>query len=192
MVTADKDQVQAEYGFVFVHIPKTAGRSILSALGIKFHCQHLRMVDYEEKLGAAELAKRFKFAVVRNPWDRAVSVYHFFHFKQHRRHGGEFVEWVKKFAVKNRTLDQLGYLRTKDGKIACDLILRFENLDAESAELKAKISIFQDHLPNIGKNREGFTGERLPYRHYYKEDAEAIEAIRASNRELIDRFGYTY
>ena len=80
---------------VFIHIPKTAGTAIEIALGIKAaggiseeailwgeasqerggSKQHY---TYEEILSAKPHVKSWPaFAVVRNPWDRMVSLYHF-------------------------------------------------------------------------------------------------------------------
>ena len=56
--------------FVFVHIPKTAGISIYEAFGSRSQMGHLRLEDHPPFP-----ADYFKFAIVRNPWDRAVSTY---------------------------------------------------------------------------------------------------------------------
>lgn len=60
---------------IFIHIPKTAGLSVLKSSGIKSH-RHLilRWVDWEE--GTPILS------AIRNPYDRIVSVYYFLHKMQ--------------------------------------------------------------------------------------------------------------
>lgn len=57
---------------LFIHIPKTGGESIKKSLGIKI--THRRIDCYTSK----ELKNAFIFCFVRNPWDRLVSLYHYF------------------------------------------------------------------------------------------------------------------
>lgn len=82
MVIAD------EPGFVFVHIPKTAGTSLTTALepeGSRLHPLCLRNTKHEtlqafvDRVGAGALERRTCFAVVRDPLDRFVS--HFRYLK---------------------------------------------------------------------------------------------------------------
>ena len=63
--------IDRERGFVFVHIPKTAGMSMYAALGVDRGFGHRRLTDHPDADGL------FSFAFVRNPWDRLVSVYHY-------------------------------------------------------------------------------------------------------------------
>ena len=64
-----------EQNWLFIHIPKTAGTSISQALfGSDFgHCT----VDHYEIFSPKRFHNYFKFAFVRNPWDRFLSAYKF-------------------------------------------------------------------------------------------------------------------
>jgi chondroitin 4-sulfotransferase 11 len=72
-----------ELGCLFVHIPKTAGNSIMRAFGIGWE-NHMDLSRYRETLGPEILAGCFKFAIVRNPWDRILSEYNFQRKKKQR------------------------------------------------------------------------------------------------------------
>ncbi|MBW9257350.1 MAG: sulfotransferase family protein [Candidatus Thiodiazotropha sp. (ex. Lucinisca nassula)] len=99
-----------KYNFLFVHIAKTGGTSVRSALqplrwrdpwyypmflcsrfshlsrhriGTKFP-RHSRIVAAKELLPEEFFNNLFKFAIVRNPWDLQVSSYH--HIRRERPH----------------------------------------------------------------------------------------------------------
>jgi hypothetical protein len=99
-----------KYNFLFVHIAKTGGTSVRSALqplrwrdpwyypmflcsrfshlsghriGSKFP-RHSRIVAAKELLPEEFFDNLFKFAIVRNPWDLQVSSYH--HIRRERPH----------------------------------------------------------------------------------------------------------
>jgi hypothetical protein len=84
-VPVDHDQK-----LLFIHVPKTGGTTILTLLGLwkeerspdlhtlfgdlgPLDLQHLTVAQARQFLTPAEFAAYFKFAFVRNPWDRAVS-----------------------------------------------------------------------------------------------------------------------
>jgi hypothetical protein len=60
--------VNISKGYIFVHIPKTAGTSMCEALGLP-ETTHDTAVDLKRTLGA-RYDELYRFAFVRNPWDR--------------------------------------------------------------------------------------------------------------------------
>lgn len=64
-----------EKKFIFIHIPKTAGKSIASLVGLKGAC-HLTYMQYREIIGSS-IDSYDIFTVVRNPLDRLVSAYNY-------------------------------------------------------------------------------------------------------------------
>lgn len=68
-------RIYDEKHFIFVHIPKTAGKSILSMLDVK-RATHLKLREYEELLGD-RIRDYYIFAVVRDPVDRMLSLYNY-------------------------------------------------------------------------------------------------------------------
>lgn len=59
---------------VFVHIPKTAGTSLSSAMGMK-GISHSTAKDWKNHIGSKKFESSFRFSVVRHPIDRVVSGY---------------------------------------------------------------------------------------------------------------------
>jgi len=62
---------------IFIHIPKCAGVSITNLLYGNLAGGHTTFDDYSLIFSPREIKHYFKFTVVRNPWDRVVSAYHF-------------------------------------------------------------------------------------------------------------------
>src|SRR5215210_4080469 len=62
-----------EHRLIFIHIPKCGGRSIAKAFGHEFTHQSVHAFD------AQEYKDFVRFAVVRNTWDRMVSIFHHVH-----------------------------------------------------------------------------------------------------------------
>lgn len=66
--------------FIFIHIPKTAGKSIGKMMGIRGAC-HLTFQEYQSLLGN-KIRDYFLFSVVRDPLQRFASAYAYL------KHGG--------------------------------------------------------------------------------------------------------
>lgn len=62
---------------IFVHIPKTAGVSVSQSLFGNLAGGHDSIATYRLVFPYREFSAYFKFAFVRNPWDRLLSAYNF-------------------------------------------------------------------------------------------------------------------
>lgn len=70
-------QYTKRYKCIFVHIPKTAGTSILYCFTEKrINRDHASYFDYV-KADSSRFKQYFRFSFVRNPYDRAVSFYEY-------------------------------------------------------------------------------------------------------------------
>lgn len=65
--------VETREPFTFVHINKCGGSGVEIALGLPKN--HQTAAQLRDEIGAEDWAKRFTFSIVRNPFDRAVSIY---------------------------------------------------------------------------------------------------------------------
>lgn len=68
--------INHQHRCLFVHIPKTAGKSVLRFFGMSWQA-HTDIAKYTRDLDDDILNNYTRFTIVRNPWDRLVSDYHF-------------------------------------------------------------------------------------------------------------------
>lgn len=199
--------------YIFVHVPKTAGRSISSALDANFRREHKTIADYCRELGESMVRSRFKFTCVRNPWDRAVSWWAFFGNMGFER--VPFDQWMKKIGNRPRPnlnqkfpLDQMSFCRDPSGEVLMDSFIRFEHLDADWPLIAKRLGV-SENLPTIGKvdrhmqikMREAMLRSKRPelapmistenYRDMYT-SKELIDIVARLDAETISRFGYTF
>jgi hypothetical protein len=193
--------------FLFVHIPKTAGNSIQSALrdysedqlvalrkeqdGIeRFGLRnpnykikkHSTLAEYRDALGHEQFRNLYKFTCVRNPWDRMVSYY--FTPTQSPE------TWdTKKFrGIISKAVSVADYLRLEnceqDPFANVDYIMRFENLADDFRIVCGTLGISPATLPQYNRS------DRKHYSKYY--DDELREFVRTRFAAEIERFGYTF
>jgi hypothetical protein len=193
--------------FLFVHIPKTAGNSIQSILrdysedeivalrgeqdGIeRFGLRnpnykvrkHSTLAEYRMALGEEQFRPLYKFACVRNPWDRMVSYY----FRPTR----DLMSWNRK-EFKKMILNAFSvadYLRLAEGEEDpfrnVDYVMRFETLADDFRHVCAALDIPVAPLPQYNRS------SREHYAKYY--DDELRELVRKRFAPEIERFGYTF
>lgn len=68
---------------VFIHVPKTGGTSVWFHVakpdGIPTNITHWRAVDWRQYMGVGRFDAAFKFAVIRDPYDRLISSWTYMH-----------------------------------------------------------------------------------------------------------------
>jgi hypothetical protein len=199
--------ISLQQRFLFVHIPKTAGNSIQSALrdysedqlvalrkeqdGIerfglrnpKYKIKkHSTLVEYRAALGNEQFCSLYKFTCVRNPWDRMVSYY--FTPTQNP----EIWDRKRFLAMISKAVSVADYLRLNKGEEDpfgnVDYIMRFENLADDFRTVCGTLGISPATLPQYNRSN------REHYSNYY--DDELRELVRKRFAAEIERFGYTF
>ncbi|QDO93960.1 sulfotransferase family protein [Formosa sediminum] len=181
--------------FVFIHIAKTGGTSVVSITG-KAYRKHLTAKQVIKHIGQKKWDNAYTFAIVRNPWDKVVSQYKFRTKTNKSRmadHPIAFKDWVQKVFVEQdkfyyhvRPLlfaPQVEWLKNNQNKIDLNKIIRFENLNEEYREVANIIGIHPD-LPHLNSTKPS------DYRSYYDEETKKIVAEWFA--EDIELFNYKF
>jgi hypothetical protein len=147
--------------------------------------------DFYNHMPAAEIRRRvgrkvwfayYKFAVERNPFDKALSSYYWYTRKTPER---SFSEWLATTPVE-RVCNYDMY--AVNGALVVDRVLRYENLAKEIREVFAQLGLPEDlELPRVK------SGVRRDDRHYREvltpEEARTLSIICAREIAL---FGYEF
>jgi hypothetical protein len=179
--------------FVFIHINKTGGSSIEKALGIGQ--DHSTALEKYRQLGAAAWDRKYTFAMVRNPWDKVVSHYHY-RVRTNQTGLGDrpipFEEWLQRCYVDRDPryydqprmfMPQRQWLVDEEDQLLVEFIGRFETLREDFAEVCRHLSIDAE----LGHAKPSPRG---CYRDYYSPQSEALVAgVFAADLEL---FGYRF
>lgn len=189
---------------VFVHIPKTGGASVIQICmrhGIRIIDHDLRNPDHISLARYRNLNPNiYSFAIVRNPWDRVVSTYHYLKKggikEEDRADGNRFVNCYKDFnefvleAFKDQSIleqihfrPQYEWMSDENGLIV-DLVGRFEKLQMSCARWCKSIGLPGYKLPHVNKS------EHKPYKAYYSE--KTIDIIRNAYSKDIEFFKYRF
>lgn len=210
---------------IFIHITKTAGSSVEVALNeveqrgdgavdpmsgdfvnvITGKEKHMTARACQAFVGDEVWSTYFKFANVRNPFDRFhslwwngrnVSMRHsldlrgFVDYAFHRGIRGRALNWRQKiWKVHQRFWPQTEWLRSANGEIEMDQIMKFETIDEDFAKLAARIGLPSTELPKIlMKNRR--PSSRRPYAEDY--DDETRRLVADFYRSDFETFGYEF
>ena len=181
--------------YIFIHINKTAGTSVGNAIGLDVK-QHLTAKEIISRIGQQQWDCAYKFTFVRNPWDRAVSLYEYRRKKnktQIASKGIGFIEWVgcvfsdhpdPYFHNNPKSYQpQVEWLKDDNGRIMIDFAGRFESINRDFERIKV-VTGSSANLPHLNASK------RTSYQSYY--DAETRELVRQWFCEDIDLFGYSF
>ena len=188
---------------IFVHIPKCAGTWIAKNLFGNLGASHLSIPEYQLAFSKKEFDSYFKFAFVRNPWDRLVSAYYFL------KSGGKSSK-DRSWALKNldrigfqdfilnieRQKKKLSYLHfIHQYKFLCepgkshplvDYLGFYERLEEDYSFIAKKLKIDREPLEVLNVTR----GRKKDYREYYSEETKRI--VFQIYQKDIELFGYDF
>lgn len=197
---------------IFVHIPKCGGTSIEDVIWpeprtpsdlwmgftSKYHnkhqtggLQHLLVKQIREEVGEKVFHEYFKFTIVRNPWDKAIS--QFFYMRQ-RPDLREYIGMKEEDSFKvylqltEKKLHvqwekQHKFLQDDNGKMLVDYVGRLERMQQDAANIFERIGI-QAEIPHVNATRHKH------YSEYY--DDESKEMVGEMYKEDIEFLHYSF
>ncbi|MEO6395828.1 MAG: sulfotransferase family 2 domain-containing protein [Devosia sp.] len=173
--------------------------SISSALFGR-ECGHIPYFEYQ-RANPGKFRRYFKFAFVRNPWDRLVSTYFYL------RKGGAnemdrrwaeanlgsystFDEFVRDWVTEKNVALSFPHFRSQhyfvadtSGRLVVDFLGRFETLAADFQAVAARLGVHPT-LPVLNRTERGH------YEGYY--DAATRQIVAGVYAKDIDLFGYRF
>ncbi len=205
--------ISDSHQFVFVHIRKAAGTSLRQVLEkvslpkrnhlwykllsrngwpVDYHKyafrKHAELLEAERSMPAEKFARYFKFAIVRNPWDRLVSEYEYIktqptHSRFAKLSSIPFDEFIV-FQSKRHAAHQVNALKLKNGQLGFDFIGKLERLDQSLSVIAEKIGLSFIDLPHINQVK------RRDYRSYYNDELQQL--VRDLWAQDITAFDYDF
>lgn len=206
--------------YVFIHIPKTGGTALALALEARAKAddimlgdtpkarrrrqrikdvatrgrkwKHSTLADIEGLVPDQTLRGLFAFTIVRNPWDRAVSYYHWLkaqNFENPAVHMAQTLSFTD-FTCHPQTMatfraaPAVSYMQHRDGVEQCQLYIRLEHFTKDAQPLFDHLG-FSLELPVINSSTRC-----RDYQRYY--DDRSAEAVAHSCAEDIRRFEYSF
>jgi Sulfotransferase family len=205
--------ISHKHRFIFFAVPKTATHTIRQALSVhlgegdwqqqilfgkdqlpipalaaKEH-GHLSVREVLPHLSADVWRSYFKFAIVRNPFDRFVSTC-FFLFRREPEFAKAATAYMKRALDKPRfrrralVVPQSSLLSGPDGDLQMDFIGRFEDLQASYKEVCQGIGITTIDLEKRNPS------EHDQYAEYY--DEQLKQMVTDFYRDDLSNFGYQF
>ncbi len=207
--------------YLFVHAPKTGGTSLALALEARAMAddimlgdtpkarnrrrrldgvqssgrlwKHSMLTDLYGLMTQQEMEDFFVFTLVRNPWDRIVSYYHwlraqrFDHPAVRHAKARDFSSFLNTAEIIEslRAQPYGRYVTDATGIERADLFIRLEHLRQDLSPLEAHLGFTLDEIP-----RENRSDRAADWRSYYSEsDADLVAEVCAPD---IRRFSYSF
>lgn len=205
--------------YIFIHIPKTGGTSMALALESRAKkddvmlgdtpkakrrrskvnsdqaagrlWKHSTLADIDGLATPEQIASYFTFTLVRNPWDRVVSYYHWLQDQSFEHPAVRLAQTHDFSGFINHPHTQLSlksapfafYMTDLRGRERCDAYIRLEHLQDDAQPLWEHLG-FRLEIEHVNRST------RVGYRRYYSDaDAQLIGQICSQD---IERFGYSF
>ena len=150
----------------------------------KKYYNHIPAVLARERVGHEIWDSYFKFCVVRNPWDRFISLYYFRYKSEPRPSLLEFAnsKWLQ--VLHDGSIGVYAI----DDQVAVDRFVRHENLAEDLDAVRTRIGIPEElSLPRV---KAGFRKDRRSYREILGDTERSI--IDAKFRDEIELLDYNF
>lgn len=208
-----------QYKCIFVHIPKNAGQSIehvfLDLLGLNWETRAPLLLRYNDRpeIGPPRLAhlkadeyvryrylsqeffdQYFKFAFVRNPWSRMVSIYKYLGFDKKYDFKTFLMGEFRNRILKDKYWfvgPQSNFLYSDNGERLVNYIGRFEALQSGFNEVCKEIGLPPTRLPHVNESKghaavSHSSPKRAAMRFWRKASARSIPSF-ARYQEYYDK-----
>jgi hypothetical protein len=202
--------INDHYRFIFIHVPKAAGTSLMQALqrlegnnsrllaATKHETLGEFMVNWQARSGGAadiDPLSYFRFAFVRNPWVRMHSFYTYLvearprpeivtvkSFKDFLQQSRDSRSWINGL---HSMRPQLDFFTTTTGEFAMDFVGHYEHLQDDLSDIGGQIGV-EIQIPHLNKS----SSSTVDYRERF--DAEMIDIVTQRFAGDIERFGHVF
>lgn len=165
-------------------------------IGEKWYA-HMPAEQIKRRVGSKIWSEYFKFCVVRNPFDKVISGFHY--FEKLQRHGdwdeinrldslpARFARWVETRVASRKILaDRNRYVI--HGKFCLDFVIRYERLSEGIQHVCERVGIDRDvELPHL---LAGYRPKKTRLDDYY--DAKTRRIVEEVFDFELEHFGYRY
>lgn len=201
-------QISHKHKCIFVHVPKTGGTSIeitklfddqREATG-EYVGGHTTALEFQEQF-PAEFKDYFKFAFVRNPFDRLVSAFLYLNkggttkgdkevFEKHLiRYNGNFSLFCRNFLSREsiqavtHLRPQVDYVCDQNGTVLVNFLGKLENMESDYYQILQRFAIGS-------KLRHKNRSQRQLYPRYY--DGRSRKIVETIYEQDLEQFSYQY
>ncbi len=207
--------------YIFVHIPKTGGTALSVALEQRAMAddiligdtpkairrrkrvatlnaagrlwKHSTLADIDGVLDPQTMAQMFVVTLVRNPWDRLVSYYHWLRVQSFDHPAVRLAKSLEFSAFLNAPMTRSSiqhhpfgsYVTDPAGQNQCDLFIRLEHFADDVAPFEAHLGFSLNPLPVHNTSHRS----RDWRRYYSDEDRDLVADLCAKD---IHRFGFGF
>jgi hypothetical protein len=181
-----------KYDLFFIHIPKNAGTSINEVLEINPYQRGHRTAMQLKNIVGYNFELSNKFCVIRNPWDRMVSLYKFRKDKGHDKHlcgDYTFEEWLYNPMTPHMPghmdwVEQYTTIYDNQEGWLVNYILKYETLNTDWYKMLDTLKLPKLEIPLLN------TSNKDDYKKYY--NTKSIKFLENLFANDIKLFEYTF